>query len=1087
MSGSFWKFGQDYSIESSVTKLLNRAFIKLDDTNTNEKDIINNEKSSNKDGLDLSDSIVNVTTTTITNSSNESDSPIHENSLKNSEDNNTVQDEANKENDLSLEKLPTNEEDYKNYKPDLHILDDLLDDEELYTELMCSNFKLLIYLKYPEVLQKLIDFVTNEKILTDNFDDSDENNNNNSDSDDSSSNNSLEDLNSEVIIVEQPKKLNQNDSGDDDDDDDIVIRNKISEGYEEIEENLKDENDASSTISEETSVTIPPENEEQLESKRARMAAEILSADIWPIASTIMENADLLEQLWSIMDHEPPLSVAASTYFMKINERLLDMDVNGMLNFILSQERCAQRFLNHIENPSLMDFLLKVISTDKHDSPTGIINSLKKQDLIPNLIDRLDLDKYDTSIQSAAGDFLKAFVTLSANSNNEIALGIGPNELTRQLVSRDMIEKLIAIMLKGGTSLSNGVGIVIEMIRKNNSDYDFIQVMYTTIRTHPPTDSDPVHLINLVKAFASHMKDFTKILERKQAGKLETPIGEIEPLGFERFKICELVAELLHCSNMALLNETDGEKITSERDRVREEYLNDEENDNKMTDESASNQLEKQESNLSDKLETLNINGSDNEDNEANEDSNDDDENNEELTANDENSNEVYQDDEIDNSEVAEKLLREKNLAGDQLKFALHDTGIIRIIMDMFFQFEWNNFLHNVVFDIVQQIFNGPLKSGYNKFLLSELLVDIKITDKIIQGDENCTKYEEDEGIRLGYMGHLTLIAEEVAKFVEYVEELKLTFTDTKVETALLDKEWVTYMDTTLRDIREKYNTVLGDFVLEDVDAEDYEDHLMEANDPDQQMEENNALLDKLTEQSRGDLDPLDSLEVDPIEQAHDSFDEQDNISKENEDYIEANEEPDTESFYKYSHNPEDDTITNDIPEDAESNQNGSFYEYVDPSGHRTTLNLESFHSDDDDDQTTSKDDDLKYIYTNQFKLNDNVPKIDNNNYDNFHDSMQNDFIDYSPQNGDDDEDDYLDPNDDGQSYAKPNNPLYNNSRMLSSNIKLTEDDLQTPNSDSGSDLESPEEYSSDEDVADITNTDLNKDNLLYRTPSRED
>ena len=29
MSGSFWKFGQDYSIESPVSKILNSAFIKI--------------------------------------------------------------------------------------------------------------------------------------------------------------------------------------------------------------------------------------------------------------------------------------------------------------------------------------------------------------------------------------------------------------------------------------------------------------------------------------------------------------------------------------------------------------------------------------------------------------------------------------------------------------------------------------------------------------------------------------------------------------------------------------------------------------------------------------------------------------------------------------------------------------------------------------------------------------------------------------------------------------------------------------------------------------------------------------------------
>lgn len=609
MSGSFWKFGQDYSIESSVTKLLNRAFIKINNNNT---DTINN--SIDKDNDEIIDSIVNITTTTITNSSTESGSPIDEPDVSinnNDDDNNNTNnnndkdddddeedtDTNNKDTTNTLDKLPSNEEDYRDYRPDLNVLDDLLDDEELYTELMCSNFKLLIYLKYPEVLQRLIDFVTNEKILTDDFEETKVANNDLLS--DSENQNNIGDLNSDVIIVEPTK---DNESGE------TIIKNKISEGYEEIDTNLKDESDASSMISEETSVTVPPESEEQLESRRARMAAEILSADIWPIASTIMENTDLLEQLWSIMDHKPPLSVAASTYFMKINERLLDMDVNGMLTFILSQKSCAERFLNHIENPSLMDFLLKVISTDKQDSPTGIINCLKEQDLIPSLIERLDLDKYNTSVQSAAGDFLKAFVTLSANSNNEIALGIGPNELTRQLVSTEIIEKLINIMLKGSTSLSNGVGIIIEMIRKNNSDYDFIQVMYTTIKTHPPNDRDPVHLIALVKTFANHMGDFAKLLMHGGLPMLETPIGEIEPLGFERFKICELVAELLHCSNMALLNEPDGEKITSERDYIRQEYLKEEETAYEDTIEKMSDSLENEY--ISDKLEALKLNGS---------------------------------------------------------------------------------------------------------------------------------------------------------------------------------------------------------------------------------------------------------------------------------------------------------------------------------------------------------------------------------------------------------------------------------------------------------------------------------------------
>ena len=35
MSGSFWKFGQDYANEAPLAKLLNKAFFKVNSSNTN--------------------------------------------------------------------------------------------------------------------------------------------------------------------------------------------------------------------------------------------------------------------------------------------------------------------------------------------------------------------------------------------------------------------------------------------------------------------------------------------------------------------------------------------------------------------------------------------------------------------------------------------------------------------------------------------------------------------------------------------------------------------------------------------------------------------------------------------------------------------------------------------------------------------------------------------------------------------------------------------------------------------------------------------------------------------------------------------
>ena len=183
--------------------------------------------------------------------------------------------------------------------------------------------------------------------------------------------------------------------------------------------------------------------------------------------------------------------------------------------------------------------------------------------------------------QTSAGDFIKAIITISANASQNEQSCIGPNSLTRQLVSETCIEGLIADMLKGGNPLTVGVGIIIEVIRKNNSDYDpEIQAGQEL----PPSTSDPIYLGTLLRFFAKHVPDFmdlilspnhtiadetgTKTVKRQE---LQVAFGNsIEPLGFDRFKTCELMAELLHCSNMGLLNERGSEAYIQQRDKERE-------------------------------------------------------------------------------------------------------------------------------------------------------------------------------------------------------------------------------------------------------------------------------------------------------------------------------------------------------------------------------------------------------------------------------------------------------------------------------------------------------------------------------------
>jgi SIT4-associating protein SAP185/190 len=129
------------------------------------------------------------------------------------------------------------------------------------------------------------------------------------------------------------------------------------------------------------------------------------------------------------------------------------------------------------------------------------------------------------------------------------------------------VQTLITDMLRGGNTLTVGVGIIIEVIRKNNSDYDLDNQIGPV-----PKSSDPIYLGTLLRCFAKNVTNFMDLIgNASQKKELKVAFGEkIEPLGFDRFKTCELMAELLHCSNMALLNERGSEAEVRRRDAERE-------------------------------------------------------------------------------------------------------------------------------------------------------------------------------------------------------------------------------------------------------------------------------------------------------------------------------------------------------------------------------------------------------------------------------------------------------------------------------------------------------------------------------------
>jgi SIT4-associating protein SAP185/190 len=111
------------------------------------------------------------------------------------------------------------------------------------------------------------------------------------------------------------------------------------------------------------------------------------------------------------------------------------------------------------------------------------------------------------------------------------------------------------------------------------------------------------------------------------------------------------------------------------------------------------------------------------------------------------------------------------------------------------------------VYDIVQQVFNGPMDRGFNPTLAVSLFEAADVTTAIIKGQQASDESQARTKTRMGYMGHLTLIAEEVVKFTErHPPELLSEMVLDKV----MSQDWINYVEGALAETRERDNAILG-------------------------------------------------------------------------------------------------------------------------------------------------------------------------------------------------------------------------------------------------------------------------------------
>ncbi|KAG8932147.1 hypothetical protein FRC02_001620 [Tulasnella sp. 418] len=452
------------------------------------------------------------------------------------------------------------------------------------------------------------------------------------------------------------------------------------------------------------------------------------------------------------------------------------------------------------------------------------------------------------------------------------------------------------------SSLMSAIAIFIELIRKNNTDYFEPHLFYTLrnrlvniqqqqqqqqqyARRETSEDEDRedlekameelvdhmgmVHLSNLLDVVASRLDEFQKLVERPRSSiePMQTTAGTIIPLTFERFRICELYAELLHCSNMGLLNRpasvgptyddegrlTGGLKSLESLAKVIMNGASGEDEDDpegKFPDRPPSR------STLSEVVDNPLSSGTDDGDaasdasNKEREKIKDAKSATEKTTASgasvsqspavkSPSPSETKGDSETGPSsssdppstngkkgagepssstngeslgdakgESDEKAAPPEDIpSGEHLKQRYLDLNVVSTLLDLFFAFPLNNFLHNVVYDLLHQIITGRVDKGRNRELVISLFRDSRLLHRIIdaqrKNDEACSK---PKGVRLGYMGHLTLISEDIVSALEhYPEDLIGILSAFAPQPA-----WEEYVSGKYKETRDKDTSQLG-------------------------------------------------------------------------------------------------------------------------------------------------------------------------------------------------------------------------------------------------------------------------------------
>lgn len=294
-------------------------------------------------------------------------------------------------------------------------------------------------------------------------------------------------------------------------------------------------------------ITVEPDKDADVKRrfKYPFVASELFNLENGSIINAIYQNPEFIEKLLDFFEHPAPLNQSLSTYASSLLSTLMKYDLNKVLDMMKERTDMLPKLLQHMSNSSVMDLLLKIIASES----TPALEWLDSAQIVEILVSKFD-PKEDQITHEHASQVLVDIVVL-INSLLPNTQDLSP-VLLDKLESEPVLTTLFSYVISdegNGSSTENGLKVFSSLLEFHiSTKYDD----ETSVENLPP----------YLKFITVHLEKFNTLLTNpKKSGfgqkslTLNEPIGNINPLGFQRLKVVEFFAILTHTNYHCIYKE----------------------------------------------------------------------------------------------------------------------------------------------------------------------------------------------------------------------------------------------------------------------------------------------------------------------------------------------------------------------------------------------------------------------------------------------------------------------------------------------------------------------------------------------------